>query len=66
MWYIVEHLLEVLELELWVGVVERPKMGWWPSEQWIQQWFQTSVWVQEKWRIDMNDEERQVEGLESM
>ena len=66
MWYIVEHLLEVLELELWVGVVERPKMGWWPSEQWIQQWFQTSVWVQEKWRIDMNDEERQVEGQESM
>ena len=25
---VVEHLLEVLELELLVGVVGRPKMGW--------------------------------------
>ena len=40
---VVDHLLEVLEPKLWVGVVERPKMGWWPSEQWFQRWFQSSV-----------------------
>ena len=40
---VVDHLLEVVELELWVGVVERPKVGWWQSEPWIQRLFQSSV-----------------------
>ena len=62
---VIDHLLEVVELELWIGVVERPKVGWWPSEQWIQQWFQSSVGVLEEWMIDVNDEERQVDGQES-
>ena len=34
---VVELPLEVVEVELWVGIVEHPKAGQWLFELWIQQ-----------------------------
>ena len=43
---VVETQQEVVAVELWVGIVVRPKVEWWLIGLWMQQWFQSYVVVQ--------------------